>query len=53
MGKGSVFWGTNAHQTSSRSAKALGWTQQHHSLEKDIPLTVQEEASHLGARGSL
>lgn len=50
MGKGSVFWGTNAHQFSSRASKLLGWTQQEHSLEKEIPLTVQDEASQLESR---
>lgn len=47
-GKGSVFWGTNARQTSDRSAKLLGWTQKSHSLEQEIPLTVKAEATRLG-----
>ncbi|KAJ6172038.1 hypothetical protein N7470_001105 [Penicillium chermesinum] len=54
MGKGSIFWGTNAHQSSSRASTLLGWTQKEHSIEEDIPLTVQDEASRLGLHaGSL
>ncbi|KAJ5305197.1 uncharacterized protein N7443_004857 [Penicillium atrosanguineum] len=43
----SVFCGTNACQKSER-IRRLGWVPQGHSIEKEIPLTVQAEATRLG-----
>lgn len=44
----SVFWGTNARQKSERVRQQLGWVPQGHSIETEIPLTVQAEATRLG-----
>lgn len=47
-GRGSVFWGSNAKQFSSRSVELLGWVPTDYSLEQDIPEIVKAEAAKLG-----
>lgn len=47
-GRGSVFWGSNAEQFSSRSVELLGWVPTNYTLEQDTPETVKAEAVKLG-----